>query len=308
MIRFFLVTCLVAALGCASQPYRESIPVPPPSRFNYVHKPSTECSPVCIQLSRIQKLEHPLDRVKELLKVAEMERLSCHDQLYLIEVALPIEMFSAEKVFTKLAGYKYLCYSVRDALLNYAERLNVHERKQLIQLLQENKGVPDSLTPMEKLWTEIFSEDNYTILGLYKEGFKEEDNLVILYLNKTAPVHKRVDVLARWRKSWDKVTPWHKIITEDLSMDATSLFIPLAFGSEVPQPFKSSYSKYWIGISKDTVLSDEEISLLIRLKTLCIYYLNRRLARELTEAEVVKVMGFLSEGKSPDEIAKGLEK
>jgi hypothetical protein len=295
-------------VGCVSQPYRESIPVPPPNRFNYIHKPSIECSPVCIRLSRIQKLEHPLDRITELLKVAGTERLSCHDQLYLIEVALPIEMFGAEKVFKKLAGHKYLCYSARDALLNCAERLNAHERKQLLQILQENKGVPDGLTPMEELWSELFSVDTQVILDLYKEGFKEDDNLIIMYLNKTAPVQKRIDVLSRWRKSWNEITPWHKIITQDLSMDTSSLFIPLPFNSEVPQSFKEAYDKYWSGMPKGTVFSDDEICFLVKLKTLCIYYLNRRLSRELTEAEVIKVMGFLSEGKSPEEIVKGLGK
>lgn len=308
MKRLLLIVCVIAIIGCASQPYHEGIPVPPPNRLNYVHKPSTECSPVCIQLSQIQKMAHPLDRIDALIKIAGMERLSCHDQLYLIEVTLPCEMFGAEKVFSRLAGYKYLCYSARDALLNCAERLNMHERKQLIQLLEENKGVLDGLTPMEKLWAEIFSVDSYTILDLYKEGHKEEDNLIILYLNKTAPVQKRIDVLARWRKSWNKITPWYKIITEDLSMDQNSLFVPLAFGSEIPKPYRNAYNQYWTGMPKGTVLSDEEICSLIKLKTLCIYYLNRRLARELTEAEVIKVMGLLSENKPPDEIVKGLGK
>lgn len=294
---------LFQTFSCSShRPYFEGAPNPPPSRLNKPHIPSDKCTSVCLEIMRIEKLSHLIDQTKALSKIAEKTRLSCHEQIYLVEASLPLEMFGLLDIFTCLARHKYLRHSARSVLLYHTDRLNLHERKEINQLLQINKGVPDELTPMEEFFSKVFSIDTYTILDFYLEGLQEQDILILLYLHKTVP--KRIDVLLRWRRVKQPVKPWYDVILENLSINPDSVFVPFFPGVKVPEPFKHPYELYRLGLDKHTFLSDDEIGLIIKLKVVTDYYFTKKLVRPPTDDEVLELMQKIAGGKGFEEIIR----
>lgn len=279
-MRLLLVCILVLIYGCYTKPYFEAISTPPPSRLNTRHEPSEQCTPNCIELNRIRKLDHPLDQIKPLNKLIENPRLSCHEQLYIIDTALSIEMFGVLDVLENLARHPYLRYSARAQLLYYTNRLSESERTSINQLLEANKGVPDELTKMEKLWTIAFAIDSYTVLDLYLRGLQEKDILILLYLHKNAHPTANMRRASDWtteelyyfRKSESPARAWYAIMTEDLQFNPSVLFIQLKPGTKVPDPFRHQYELYWIGFAKNAPLTDDEIGLIIKLKVIAGYY------------------------------------
>jgi len=277
--KLFLLLILVLLSGCY-KPYYEAAPVPPPCRLNTQHQPSEECTPNCIEINRIKKLPYPSDRIKALNKIIENPRLSCHEQLYIIDTALSIEMFGVSEVFIQFARHPYLRYSTRSQLLYYTNRLSEAERTRINQLLEANRGVPDELTKMEKLWTTAFAIDSYTVLDLYRKGLQEPDILILLYLHKNAhptPTMRRAsdwtpEELYSLRISKSPVKAWYAIMTEDLQFNPGALFIRIPPGTKVPEPFRHPYEIYWMGPDKSTPLTDDEIGLIVKLKVIAEYY------------------------------------
>lgn len=272
--------CILIPLSACYKPYFETGPTPPPCRLNTQHQPSTDCTPNCIELNRIRKLNHPLDRIKALNKIIENPRLSCHEQLYIIDTALSIEMFGVLEVLENLARHPYLRYSARAQLVYYTNRLSASERTHINQILEANRGVPDELTKLEKLWTLAFTIDNHTVVDLYKRGLREPDILILLYL------HRNVHPTANMRRSRDwtpeelfylrvsksPVKSWYGIMLDDLKFNPKALFIPFPPGTKMTDSFRHSYELYWMGLDKNTILSDEEIELIIKLKVISGYY------------------------------------
>ncbi len=267
--------------GCPSyNPYFEGTPTPQPAIANIKHKPSSECTQICIEINRIRKLEHAIDREKALSRLIDNPRLSCHEQLYIIDTTVSSEIFGINDVFIKLAQHPYLRHSARSKLLYYTNRLAASERIRVNQLLQINKGLPDELTKLEKLWSIALAIDQLIIFDLHKRGMEEKDILVLLYLKKYARPNQEVRRKSNWtideiyyfRQNKNNKKPWYPLILEDLKSTPGELFIPLAPGTKMPNPFNHLYELYWIGLDKNTFLADDEIFLIIKLKVIKMYY------------------------------------
>lgn len=215
---------------------------------------------------------HPLDHLATLCKIAETPHLNLHEQIYIIESALDLETFGIGEVFIRLSRHPYLCHSARSALLYYTNRLSSAERVPVNQLLLANKGVPDDPTPMEKIWCDAFVLDRFTVLDLYRKGLQEQDILIILYLNQTfsSPIEDPI--------IWRLKNNWYTIILDKISLSRPginvkpdSFFPSLKPGTKVPEPFQRPYEFYWLGLDKNTPLTDAEIALILKLNVLVTY-------------------------------------
>jgi len=278
---FVFLFYLSSLFGCSTyNPYFEGTPTAQPAIANIKHKPSSECTQICIEINRIRKLEHSLNRIKALSSVIDNPRLSCHEQLYIIDVAVYSEIFGTNDVFIKLAQHPYLRESARSKLLYHTNRLAASERIRINQLLQVNKGVPDELTKLEKLWSIALGIDQLTIFELHKRRMEEQDILTLLYLKKYAhpnPEVRRksdwtIDEIYYFRQNKNDKKPWYRIIIEDLKSNPGELFIPLPPGTQMPNPFSHLYELYWIGLDKNAFLTNDEVFLVIKLKIIKMYY------------------------------------
>jgi hypothetical protein len=284
--------------GCQFDNLQEAASVPQPIRSSKIILPPDACTAHCVLINQAENMHYLTDRKTALTKIATIRELTLHEQLHLINAALPLEMFGLDEVFMELAQNRYLRYSAREYMSRWTDRLSHYYQDRLFKLFVAHKGVPDDLSPMEKLWCDYLGFNEYDLLEFYISGHSTNDILIIFYLTHCSG--KTPATIADWRKTGLK---WHEIAFDNCVLKGDRFFVTTPHDMLIPEPFTHAYELYRIWSEEGTKtqwlkLTDEEMLQLIQLKVVCEYY----------DAPVLDIMELIASGKPFAEVIKGLKR